>query len=521
MRKILLVVGALALNALPSLAQEKGGVEIGGFGRYTKYDGSFSTSNKSLNSFGAGGRLGYFLAPKFSLEADASFNASDLEAYFTGQFSSPIRYWPIHLRGLYHAPLGSKAAFLLGAGPVLNHFGKSNNPVVKTIFGNDFGVGGLVGLRYKVNNWLSLRGDGTLDFIPSPRNGSSEVKALGTVAAVGDPTKNTHLGAQLGLSIFPNSKCTKRLESIDLTPNTASVQTGQSVNFNVAGRLCDGSSTAPQVTYAVMPGGTIGPNGAFSSKTAGSYRVIATTLNGKLADTSNVTVTAPPPPPPPPRLSRIEIGPKTSNLKLGESASYTITGYWSDGNSRRMRADECTVAAEGSPTASAWAYSWSHSGDYGITATCSGSSDRASATVRGLSVVLRAMFGTNKYDEAAGIDRMSLDQVAENMKTDQSIRVYIDGHTDWRNSVKYNGWLSQKRADFIQRELVKRGVDKGRTTVRAFGECKPSADNSTAEGMTQNRRVELNQIETAAVEPAGTCAETGPHGTSKIGRSGE
>ena len=521
MRKILLVVGALALNALPSLAQEKGGVEIGGFGRYTKYDGSFSTSNKSLNSFGAGGRLGYFLAPKFSLEADASFNASDLEAYFTGQFSSPIRYWPIHLRGLYHAPLGSKAAFLLGAGPVLNHFGKSNNPVVKTIFGNDFGVGGLVGLRYKVNNWLSLRGDGTLDFIPSPRNGSSEVKALGTVAAVGDPTKNTHLGAQLGLSIFPNSKCTKRLESIDLTPNTASVQTGQSVNFNVAGRLCDGSSTAPQVTYAVMPGGTIGPNGAFSSKTAGSYRVIATTLNGKLADTSNVTVTAPPPPPPPPRLSRIVIGPKTSNLKLGESASYTITGYWSDGNSRRMRADECTVAAEGSPTASAWAYSWSHSGDYGITATCSGSSDRASATVRGLSVVLRAMFGTNKYDEAAGIDRMSLDQVAENMKTDQSIRVYIDGHTDWRNSVKYNGWLSQKRADFIQRELVKRGVDKGRTTVRAFGECKPSADNSTAEGMTQNRRVELNQIETAAVEPAGTCAETGPHGTSKIGRSGE
>ena len=521
MRKILLVVGALALNALPSLAQEKGGVEIGGFGRYTKYDGSFSTSNKSLNSFGAGGRLGYFLAPKFSLEADASFNASDLEAYFTGQFSSPIRYWPIHLRGLYHAPLGSKAAFLLGAGPVLNHFGKSNNPVVKTIFGNDFGVGGLVGLRYKVNNWLSLRGDGTLDFIPSPRNGSSEVKALGTVAAVGDPTKNTHLGAQLGLSIFPNSKCTKRLESIDLTPNTASVQTGQSVNFNVAGRLCDGSSTAPQVTYAVMPGGTIGPNGAFSSKTAGSYRVIATTLNGKLADTSNVTVTAPPPPPPPPRLSRIVIGPKTSNLKLGESASYTITGYWSDGNSRRMRADECTVAAEGSPTASAWAYSWSHSGDYGITATCSGSSDRASATVRGLSVVLRAMFGTNKYDEAAGIDRMSLDQVAENMKTDPSIRVYIDGHTDWRNSVKYNGWLSQKRADFIQRELVKRGVDKGRTTVRAFGECKPSADNSTAEGMTQNRRVELNQIETAAVEPAGTCAETGPHGTSKIGRSGE
>jgi hypothetical protein len=35
-----------------------------------------------------------------------------------------------------------------------------------------------------------------------------------------------------------------------------------------------------------------------------------------------VTVTAPPPPPPPPRLARIEISPKTSSLKLAESASY-------------------------------------------------------------------------------------------------------------------------------------------------------------------------------------------------------
>ncbi len=521
MRSSFLVVGALALIALPAGAQEKGTIEIGGFGRYTKYDGSFSTSNKSQNSFGAGGRFGHFLSPKFSLEADASFNATDLKNYFTGQTSSPIRHSPIHLRGLYHAPLGTKASLLLGAGPMVNYYGKSNNAAVKTISGNDFGVGGLVGLRYKVNSWLSLRGDGTLDFTPSPRNGSTEVQALGPVASVGDPSSNTHLAAQLGLSIFPNAKCTKRLEGIDLTRNMASVQTGQSVAFNVSGRLCDGSSTTPQVTYAVMPGGTIGPNGVFSSNTAGTYRVVATTLNGKYAGTSTVTVTAPPPPPPPARLSRIEISPKTSNLKLGESATYAITGYWTDGNSRAMRADECTVAAEGSPSAQAWTYSWSRSGDYGVTATCSGSSDRAAATVSGLSVMLRAMFGTNQYNEAAGVDRMSLDQVADNMKTDQTIRVYIDGHTDWRNSVKYNAWLSQKRGEFIQRELVKRGIDKGRTTVRAFGECKPSGDNTTDDGMTQNRRVELNQIETAAPEPAATCAETGPNGTSKIGRPGE
>src|SRR5262249_4091505 len=146
----------------------------------------------------------------------------------------------------------------------------------------------------------------------------------------------------------------------------------------------------------------------------------------------------------------------------------------------------------------------------------------ASVSVRGMTVTLRALFGTNVYSKAASVDRMSLDQVAENMKTDQTLRIYIDGHTDWRNSVKYNAWLSQKRAEFIQRELVKRGVAKERTVVRAFGECKPAQDNSTADGMTQNRRVEVNQIETDTPEQgSATCAESGPKGTSKIGRPGD
>lgn len=521
MRRVLLLAGALGLLGLPVYAQEKGTLELGGFGRYTKYDGSFSIGSKSKNSFGGGGRIGYFFSPKFSLELDGSFNATDLDNfYFTGQESSPIRYWPFHLRGLYHAPLGNKWNFLIGGGPVVNYFGKSSNAVVRTVNGTDYGLGGLVGLRYKVNNWLSLRGDGTVDFITSPRNGNAEVRQ-GINPAVEDPSSNVHLGGQLGLSIYPNSKCTKRLDGIDLTPNTASVQTGQNVNFSVSGRLCDGSSTSPQVTYAVMPSGTIGSNGAFSSNTPGTYRVIARTLNGRFADTSTVTVTAPPPPPPPPRLSRIEISPKSSNLKLNESAAYTIMGYWSDGNSRAMRADECTVSADGSPTASGWTYTWSRSGDYNVTATCSGSSDRASATVRGLSVVLRAMFGTNKYSAANSVDRMSLDEVANNMKADPTIKVYVDGHTDWRNSVKYNAWLAQRRATFIQGELVKRGIDKSRLIVRGYGECKPATSNDTEEGMAQNRRVEVNQMETAAPEAADTCAESGPRGASKIGRPGE
>ena len=409
---------------------------------------------------------------------------------------------------------------------MVNHYGKSNATVPNpTIFGNDIGAAGLAGLRYKVNSWLSLRADGTIDYMPSPRNAKPEVLSQGTgVTFTTIPSSNTHLGAQLGLSIFPNGKCTKRLDAIDLTPPTASVRTGQAVSFSTTGRLCDGSSTSPQVTYS-SSGGSISPAGQFMSNQPGTFTVISKTLNGKLADTSTVTVTAPPPPPPPPpapRLSRIDLTPKSAALKLGESQAYTVTGFWSDGTSKALGASDCSLAAEGNPTASGWTYSWSRSGDYGVTATCSGVSDRASASVRGLSVLLRAMFGTNKYTAASSVDRMSLDQVAANMKTDASIKVYIDGHTDYRNSVKYNNWLSGKRAEFISRELVKRGVAKDRLISRAFGECKPAADNGTDEGMAQNRRVEVNQVETSTPEPAANdCADTGPKGASKIGRPGD
>lgn len=521
MRRSLLLAGALVLSGAPALAQEKGTWELGGFGRFTSYDNSFDVARKRQNSYGGGARIGYFLSPRFSLELDGSFNATDLEGYFTGQASSPVRYWPFHLRALYHAPLGSKFNFLIGGGAVVNHYGKSSNATVKTINGQDFGVGGLAGLRYRVNEWLSLRGDGTLDFMPSPRNGSDEVLAQDP-ANNEDPSKNIHLGAQLGLSIYPNSRCTSRLDAIDLLPNTATVTTGQTVQFNVTGRLCDGSSTTPQVTYAVMPSGTIGPNGVFSSGTPGTYRVVATTLNGRLADTSTVTVNAPPPPPPPPpTLSRIAISPRTSSLKLNESVSYTVTGTWTDGNTRAMRADECSLSADGSPTASGWTYSWARSGDYTVTATCMGQSDRASASVRGFTVVLRALFGTNRYSEASAIDRMSLDSVATVMKADPTLRVYVDGHTDWRNSVRYNAWLAQKRAEFIQGQLVRRGIDRSRLIVRSFGECRPAADNSTDAGMTENRRVEVRQVETATPEPASSeCAESGPAGVSRIGRPG-
>ena len=40
--------------------------------------------------------------------------------------------------------------------------------------------------------------------------------------------------------------------------------------------------------------------------------------------------------------------------------------------------------------------------------------------------------------------------------------------------------------------MVTQGVSSSRITTRGFGKSKPIADNKTAEGRAQNRRVEIN-----------------------------
>lgn len=66
----------------------------------------------------------------------------------------------------------------------------------------------------------------------------------------------------------------------------------------------------------------------------------------------------------------------------------------------------------------------------------------------------------------------------------------IVGYTDSRGSAKYNQKLSQRRADAVVAELIKKGVDANQLNGSGMGEANPIADNSTTEGRAQNRRIE-------------------------------
>ena len=84
-----------------------------------------------------------------------------------------------------------------------------------------------------------------------------------------------------------------------------------------------------------------------------------------------------------------------------------------------------------------------------------------------------------------------LNDVAQAMADNPKIKVEIGGHTDSIGDDNFNLKLSQARADAVRLYLVKRGIDAMRMVAKGYGENVPIADNRTAEGRSQNRRVEF------------------------------
>lgn len=101
------------------------------------------------------------------------------------------------------------------------------------------------------------------------------------------------------------------------------------------------------------------------------------------------------------------------------------------------------------------------------------------------------LFKTNKAD-LLPIAQSSLGPVAEALKEqDASKMIVVEGHTDSRGPDAENQLLSQARAESVRSFLVSRGVPPDRIRAVGKGELAPIADNRTAEGRANNRRVEI------------------------------
>ncbi|TAE17230.1 MAG: TonB-dependent receptor [Bacteroidetes bacterium] len=81
--------------------------------------------------------------------------------------------------------------------------------------------------------------------------------------------------------------------------------------------------------------------------------------------------------------------------------------------------------------------------------------------------------------------------ILEELKANPDVLLDIEGHTDNTGSKALNQRLSQQRAETVKRYLTELGVDAKRMTAKGFGDAQPIADNASAEGRQQNRRVVL------------------------------
>lgn len=107
----------------------------------------------------------------------------------------------------------------------------------------------------------------------------------------------------------------------------------------------------------------------------------------------------------------------------------------------------------------------------------------------------QVLFDSGKADLRRGAFPV-LDKVAKILNDVAGQPIGIEGHTD-NVPIKHSGWESNKALSTARAEAVaeylaqQRGVDRSRITTIGYGEDHPIADNETASGRQQNRRVEI------------------------------
>ena len=87
--------------------------------------------------------------------------------------------------------------------------------------------------------------------------------------------------------------------------------------------------------------------------------------------------------------------------------------------------------------------------------------------------------------------RKELKEFAQKMSDLQDTDITIYGHTDNTGTAEVNERISRRRAEAVQSYLQSCGIASGRLSSQGLSYTDPVADNATAEGRAQNRRVEI------------------------------
>jgi len=181
-RMIIPALVALVL-ASPAMAQKQGTVEIGGFGQFVHMDTPWALQN----GFGIGARLGVFVTPRWELEADFATSNLTVEAPRIGTGSK--QYQTYAGRVTYNLPWAGNDV-LVGVG-----FGGET-----VDGGRDFSLSPSLGYRWNLNNTVSLRFDGLVEYVENPADKRFAFPTL--VGTNSNAARSSNVELRAGLSFL-------------------------------------------------------------------------------------------------------------------------------------------------------------------------------------------------------------------------------------------------------------------------------------------------------------------------------
>ena len=304
---------------------------------------------------------------------------------------------------------------------------------------------------------------------------------------VRDPKRNTAT-CSIDLQVEKN----KQAPTVACEPDRPSVTEGQSTTLQA--RASDPNNDSLTYKWAVDGQSVSHNQSSFTFGTSGrsvkvhSVRVTVTDVDGMSANCNfNVTIARRPN-----RNPAVSLALDKKEIYAGETLNATaeandpdddpLNYSWSvDGQSRAgTSAEELAINTSGLS-----------GGTHSVAVSVQDDRGGTASATKSFSVrekILVQMPGA-RLDN---IGKAKLDEVALKLQQNRQLRILATGHTDNVGSEGGNERFGSHRAEAVSAYLVKsHNIDASRIETKSAGESQPIADNKTAQGRRENRRVEV------------------------------
>ena len=274
-------------------------------------------------------------------------------------------------------------------------------------------------------------------------------------------------------------------------PSNVNVTEGQSTT--ITARASDGNNDALTYAWSVDGSSVTNDQSSFEFGTAGrsvgshTVQVTVTDVDSLSANCQfNVTVDLRPNTGPTVALTldknEVYAGDRVSaNAQASDAEGDPMTYAWTlDGQSRSETSSTISIDTTGLS-----------GGRHSVAVTVRDDRDGSGNATQTLSVREKIVVQVSGI-RPDNLAKAALDEIALKMRQNSQLRAMLTGHTDDRGSEAVNERTGQRRADAVKAYLVdEQNVADSRIEAGSAGETQPAADNETAQGRQDNRRVEI------------------------------